>query len=298
MELRQLEYFVAVAEERSFTKAAARVHISQSGVSAQIKALERELGAELIHRPTGAGSRAVGLTAAGAAALRPARAALAATGALAHAVDEVRQVVRGALALGMVVGCTVTPLFEALARFHAEHDGVALSIAEDDSQRLVDAVRAGDLDIALVGICGEAPAGLDGLTLVSEGLVAVVPNGHPLNRESGASVRLAEVAEHGLVCLPAGTGIRAVLDQACAAQGLVPQIALEASAPTAVLELAARGLGIGILSETTAQSDDRAVRVVAIDGVANPAVLALVWSRTPSPAVRAFVVECRGAFGL
>src|SRR3954471_4285925 len=107
MDLRQLEYFVAVAEEQNFTRAAERVHISQSGVSAQIRQLERELGAALLDRS----GRTATLTAAGSAAVGPARAALAAADAVRQAVDEVNGLVRGRLTVGMVTACTVTPLF-------------------------------------------------------------------------------------------------------------------------------------------------------------------------------------------
>src|SRR5436190_1604859 len=113
MELRQLEYFVAVAEEANFTRAAARVHISQSGVSAQVRQLERELGADLIDRS----NRNAKLTASGAAALAPARAALAAAAAVRQAVDDVNELIRGRLAIAMVTACTVTPFFDALAAF-------------------------------------------------------------------------------------------------------------------------------------------------------------------------------------
>src|SRR3954453_16239663 len=98
MELRQLEYFLAVAEEGGFTRAAERVHISQSGVSAQLRQLERELGTPLIDRSP----RAASVTPAGAAALEPARAALAAVTAVRQAVDEVNGVVRGRIVAGMV----------------------------------------------------------------------------------------------------------------------------------------------------------------------------------------------------
>src|ERR1035437_10541963 len=107
MELRQLEYFIAVAEEANFTRAAERVHISQSGVSAQIRQLERELGATLIDRS----GRAATVTTAGAAALDPARAALACVDAVRKAVDEVTGLIRGRLTVGMINGCTITPLF-------------------------------------------------------------------------------------------------------------------------------------------------------------------------------------------
>src|SRR5450432_249985 len=98
MELRQLEYFVAVAEEASFTRAAERVHISQSGVSAQIRQLERELGAPLFDRS----GRTTALTAAGEAALRPARAVLASAGTVRQAVGEVLGLIHGRLVVGMV----------------------------------------------------------------------------------------------------------------------------------------------------------------------------------------------------
>src|ERR1700733_3051669 len=114
MEIRQLEYFVAVAEEGNFTRAAERVHISQSGVSAQIQQLERDLGAVLIDRS----GRTATLTPAGAAAPDPARAVLSAVEDVRHAVDDVNDLVRGQLVVGMVTACTVTPLFDALAAFH------------------------------------------------------------------------------------------------------------------------------------------------------------------------------------
>src|SRR6185437_608964 len=102
MELRQLEYFVAVAEEANFTRAAERVRISQSGVSAQIRQLERELGARLFDRS----GRTATLTAAGEAALDPARAVLASMNSVRQAVDGVTALVRGRLAIGMVTACT------------------------------------------------------------------------------------------------------------------------------------------------------------------------------------------------
>ncbi|MEU0040926.1 LysR family transcriptional regulator, partial [Streptomyces sp. NPDC006333] len=147
MELRQLEYFVAVAEEQNFTRAAERVHISQSGVSAQIRQLERELGAELFDRS----ARTATLTVAGKAALEHARAALAAAGAVGQAVGDVTDLIRGRLTVGMVIGCTLTPLFDALSVFHRAHPGVEISLLEDNSDRLVEGVRAGTLDLALIG---------------------------------------------------------------------------------------------------------------------------------------------------
>ena len=291
MDLRQLEYFVAVAEEANFTRAANRVHITQSGVSAQIRQFERELGADLFDRS----SRMVRLTAAGAAALPHARAALAAAEAIRTACDEVTGLVRGKLQVGMVMGCTVTPLFDALAAFHRRHPGITISLTEANSDVLVEQVGAGQLDIALVAAAGDVPDGLESLTIISEGLVAVVAPEHPLAARE--SVPLARLMTHPLICLPAGTGIRAVLDQACAAAGLHATVALQATAPGAVLDLAARGLGVAVLSASmVAERPD--LRGVPVKGVKGTAMLALVWRKGDSPVVEALLPACRRAFGL
>src|SRR5664279_4956428 len=136
MELRQLEYFVAVAEEASFTRAAERVHISQSGVSAQIRQLEHELGATLLDR-SGRTTTVTTVTTAGAAALEHARAVLTSVTAVRQAVDDVTGLIRGRLVIGMVSGCTITPLFDALAAFHLAHPGVEIMVFEDNSDRLI-----------------------------------------------------------------------------------------------------------------------------------------------------------------
>ncbi|WP_119731368.1 LysR family transcriptional regulator [Thermomonospora amylolytica] len=292
MELRQLEYFVAVAEERNFTRAAERVHISQSGVSAQIRQLERELGAELFDRS----ARTVTLTVAGKAALEHARAALAAAEAVGQAVGEVTDLIRGRLTVGMVIGCTVTPLFDALAAFHRAHPGVELALLEDDSDRLVEGVRDGALDLALVGTAAAAHDGLETLPIISERLVAAVPSGHPLAERRRVALR--ELAGHPLVCMPVGTGLRTVFDRACAAQDLRPAIALQASAADAIAALAVRGLGVAVLSESMAEHYRDRLTALLIEDAEAPALLALVWKSTHNPAVRGLLAHSRRAFAL
>ncbi|MEV8509973.1 LysR family transcriptional regulator [Actinoplanes sp. NPDC051475] len=291
MDLRQLEYFVAVAEEAHFTKAAERVHITQSGVSAQIRQFEKELGTELFDRS----SRMVRLTAAGAAALPHARQALAAAQAVRQAIDDVTGLVRGRLRLGMVTGCTVTPLFVALASFHRAFPRIEVSLSEANSDVLIEDVRAGHLDIALVGAAGGMPGDLGSVTLVSEGLVALVPEGHALAAKD--EVTLRRLSAYPLICLPSGTGIRSVLDQACAAEGLRPNVALQATAPAAVADLAARGLGVAVLS-TSMAADQPELTAVPIAGVDVPALLALVWRKEESIVLRALLPHCRRAFAL
>jgi DNA-binding transcriptional LysR family regulator len=316
MELRQLEYLVAVAEEASFTRAAQRVHISQSGVSAQVRQLEHELGAELFDRS----ARTATLTQAGEAALAHARAALASAAAMRQAVDDVIGLLRGRLTVGMVTACTVTGLFDALDAFHRAHPGVTVTLTEEGSSHLVGLVRSGDIDLALIGAAGGAPDGLAALPIVSERLVAAFPASHPLSQRS--CLALEDLSRLPLICMPAGTGIRAAFDQACAARGVRPTVALEASAASVVADLAARGLGVAILSESMAAalsesmaaSEPMAVaragaagrgapgrerlQAMPITDCDTPALLALVWKPSPAPAVAEFVRHCRHAFAL
>ena len=287
MELRQLEYFVAVAEEANFTRAAERVHISQSGVSAQVRRLEQELGAELIDRS----ARTATLTPAGAAALEHARGVIAAVSAVQQAVDEVTGLLRGRLVIAMVTACTVRPLFDALSAFHATHPGVELSLLEDASDRLIELVRSGQADLALTGVAA-MPAGLEGFPVISERLVAAVAADHPLARRK--RVTLADIADHPVICMPKGTGLRTVFDRGCAARGARPDIALQASAPSAVADLAARGLGVAILTASMVES--HALRPLAITDLDAPALLVVVWRATDAPALRELVRHCRTAF--
>jgi DNA-binding transcriptional LysR family regulator len=290
MELRQLEYLVAVAEQANFTRGAERAHVSQSGISAQIRQLERDLGADLFDRS----SRSVALTAAGEAAIGHARAALAAAGALRQAVDEVNGLVRGQLTVGMVTACTVAPLFDALSAFHLAYPGIGITLAEDHSDRLVEHVRSGSADLALIGAAGDLPEGVGGQIVISEHLVAAVPAGHTL--AGRPEVGLAELAGYPIISMPVGTGVRAVFDQACAEGSLRPDVALQASAPSAVADLAVRGLGVAIFSATMAASYSDRLTAVPIASVGTPSLLALVWSNSPSVALREFLRYIREAF--
>jgi DNA-binding transcriptional LysR family regulator len=292
MELRQLEYLVAVAEEANFTRAAQRVHISQSGVSAQIRQLERDLGATLIDRS----GRTATLTQAGKAAVSYASQMLAAAAALRQSVAEVTGLLSGRLTVGMVTACTVAPLFDALAAFHDAHPGVTVTLLEDNSATLTEHVRSGAVDIALIGAAGSPPAALGALPIISERLVAAAPKTHLLSER--LRLTLTDLAGRPLICLPAGTGIRTVFDQATAAAGVRLDVALEASAPAAVADLAARGLGVAILSQTTAAAHADRLHIQVIDDVGTLALLALIWKPSPSPAAAAFLTHCRRTFAV
>ena len=155
-------------------------------------------------------------------------------------------------------------------------------------------MRTGAADLALIGAAGTPPPGLDALPIVSERLVAAVPPGHPLAKQTAGDA--GDIGAYPIVCMPEGTGIRTVFDQACAAEGIQPDIALQASAPGAVADLAMRGLGVAILSESMAASHDDRLKALVIDDIADTRVLALIWTATSSPALRGLLHHSRQAF--
>jgi DNA-binding transcriptional LysR family regulator len=227
-------------------------------------------------------------------ALEYAQAALTAATGLRQAIDEVKGLVRGRLTVGMVTGCEITPLFAALAAFHREHPAIELELLEDDSRTLVNSVRTGLADIALVGVAGAPPEHLSAQVIASEGLVALVPPDHP--QASAAGLPLRELMAYSLVTLPEGTGIRAAFDEACVSASLIPDVVLVASAPAAVADMAARGLGIAVLSESMGQLHPGLV-AVPITELGIPALLALVWRPRTSPALAALLPHLRREFG-
>ncbi|MEU4233476.1 LysR family transcriptional regulator [Nonomuraea sp. NPDC026600] len=289
MELRQLEYFVAVTEESGFTRAAARLHVAQPGVSAQIRQLERELGQPLFDRS----ARQVRLTEVGEAVLPYARAALAAVAATRLVVDEITGLLRGQVVMGAVSAPSVLDLPGLLAEFHERHPAVEISLRETDPESLIEAVRAGRMDLGLMGIGSSVPAGLDAQVVVDQALVAAVGLGHDLVGEP--AITLSELADRALVCLPHGTGLRAALDEACAAAGFTAHVAFEASEPYVLGQLAAKGLGLAVLPESAVGAARDELHVLEIIEPGLRGRMALVWRSTGSsgPAARAFIDHAR-----
>ncbi|OXM74853.1 MULTISPECIES: LysR family transcriptional regulator [Amycolatopsis] len=290
MELRQLEYFVTVAEEGNFTRAAERVHVAQPGVSAQVRRLERELGHELLDRS----GRTVRLTEVGAAVLPYARAALAAVAGARLVADEFRGLVRGKIAFGMVTSHSFD-VPGLLAAFHDDHPGVEITLVEGRSEQLSEDIRGGRLDAAIVSLAtDERPPGLDVLVLTEQAITAAV--GLDDEWAGRAEVPLAHLRDRPLISLPAGTGLRARLDEACAARGLTPRIGFEARHPAVLADLAARGLGVAILPESVATTRPD-LHAITITDPPLRGCLALAWRAAGpvSPAARVFLDRARAA---
>ncbi|MDE3103363.1 MAG: LysR family transcriptional regulator [Chloroflexota bacterium] len=289
MELRQLEYFVAVAEEASFTRAAEHLHVAQPGVSAQIRLLERELGHDLFERS----HRTVRLTQVGVAVLEYARAALQASSGARQVVQEFIGLLRGRVSVGMVVACSSLDLSDLLADFHRRHPSVEIELNEAHSNALLASLTAGELDLAFVALGPAVPHGIETRPVVDEPLVAAVTPSDPLARAH--AIDLDVLRERSLIGMPQGTGVRAVIDAACAAAGFQPHFALEASNPGTVAQLAVRGLGLAILPESVAASFGSALRSLPVEGAALRGQLALAWrgNGARSPAARTLIELAR-----
>ncbi|GAA1974802.1 LysR family transcriptional regulator [Amycolatopsis minnesotensis] len=289
MELRQLEYFVTVAEEANFTRAAEKLHVAQPGISAQIRRLERELGEELFDRA----GRTVRLTEVGDAVLPYARAALAAVTGTRLAVDELTGLVRGRVAVGTVSSTSTLDLPALLSSFHDAHPAVEITLLEQASDALVDALRAGRLDVAIVALGAyELPPDLRGQVIAEQPVVAVMAVGKaPATRRT---IPLEDLRDQPLICMPEGTGIRSCLDDACAKAGFVPHIAFEAGNPALLASLAAKGLGTAILPGSVAKGQT-GLRALTITKPKLRGRLVFAWRADGpiSPAARALVELAR-----
>jgi DNA-binding transcriptional LysR family regulator len=288
MELRQLEYFVAVADEASFTRAAEKLHVAQPGVSAQIRQLEQELGQVLFDRS----GRTVRVTEVGAAVLGYARDALGAASGARLAVDEFTGLVRGRVAVGMVTACSSFDLADLLAAFHRDYPAVEIALSEANTDELVAQLQAGRLDLAYVGLGETTPAGLEVQDLADEALVAAVSKDDAL--AAFKTLPLEKIGERALMSLPQGTGIRSVFDDACARAGFRPHIALEASNLGILARLASRGLGVAILPESVAAANADGLHAIEITHPRMRGRVALAW-RTEGPIGPAARALIRGA---
>jgi DNA-binding transcriptional LysR family regulator len=239
MDVRQLSYFVAVAEEQQFTRAALRVAVAQPAVSHQIRRLEAELAEALFHRD----ARVARLTAAGRELLPHARAAIAAVERGREAVASLRGLLRGTLRVGVVRAPPDRRIFEAIGEFHRAHPAVDIILSEHHNEELLDALTSGESDAAIIGITGEPlPAHVGTRVISSEPLVLAVRRDHPLARR--ANIAFDRLREHPFVTLIPGSGLRAVLDNACRTAGFTPHITAETGELATLIELAAEGLGV------------------------------------------------------
>jgi LysR family transcriptional regulator, transcription activator of glutamate synthase operon len=285
MELRQLRYLVALADERHFTRAAAREHIAQPALSQQIRRLEAEVGLALVERTT----RRVALTDAGELLVARARRILSELDDAQAELATLAGVKGGRLSVGALHTMGPLDLSLLLASFHRDHPAVELTVREQSSEELAEMLRDDVIDLAFLSVTERIQShGLELHHLVSEDLVAVLPPQHPLAGRD--SVDLRELAGDPFFSFRPGSRLRELLDSAAAGAGFQPRIALESNESRRIRSLVSGGLGVAILPASDAAGPGAPVAVARL---ANPALtrdvtLASRAKRRHSPAAQAF----------
>ncbi|WP_328467467.1 LysR family transcriptional regulator [Actinoplanes sp. NBC_00393] len=261
MELRHLEYFVAVAEEQHFTRAAKRMRVAQSGLSASIRALERDLDAELFVRHT----RRVELTDAGQALLTEAHRTLASAAAARNAVAAVRGLLRGSLAVGSEQCLGVIDLPPLVAAFRRAHPGVEVRLRYAGSGHLVEQVRTGQLNAGFVALPGPAPDGVRLLSLGVESMMLLCHPAHVLAEQDEVSV--SDLAGEDFVDFSPDWGARGVNDLTFARAGAERRIAVEVNDVHTLLDFVHQGLGVALVpAPVTRKPHAKGLHAAAVSG--------------------------------
>ena len=285
MELRQLRYLVALADECHFTRAAAREHIAQPALSQQIRRLEAEVGLALVERTT----RKVALTGAGELLVARARHILSELDAAQAELQTLAGVQGGRLSVGALHTMGPVDLSLLLASFHHNHPAVELTVREQSSEELAEMLRDDVVDLAFLSVTERIQRrGLELHPLVSEELVVVLPTPHPLAGRD--VVRLSELAEDPFIAFRTGSRLRELLDSGAAAAGFEPRIALESNESRRIRSLVTGGLGVAILPRSDAVGHGSPVAIARLvePEMRRDVSLASRAGRRHSPAASAF----------
>jgi DNA-binding transcriptional LysR family regulator len=250
MELRQLEHFVAVASEMSFTRAAERAHVVQSALSTSIAKLERELGVALFDRSR----QQIRLTAAGEQFRTHAYKVLRASRVAAESVSDFRGTLSGTVEFGSLISFGRIDVGRALGDFHRAHPLVRLRLrlSQTGSSAYLSALVAGSLDLALVSVPDRAPPQLEMRLLFEEPMAFVCRDDHGLAAKG--PVNLSGLADEDLVGFPPEFGLRRLMDGAFHAAGVQPRTQYEVPAGfAAIADLVGNGLGTAFMPSSEAR---------------------------------------------
>jgi DNA-binding transcriptional LysR family regulator len=289
VELRQLRYFVAVAEELHFRRAAARLHISQPPLSQQISQLEDELGCRLLNRTR----RSVELTPAGETFLRDARAML---GELEAAVATARRVDAGQAGLLRVsfVGSALLSIVPGIIqRFRRGRPEVEIELRERSTLAQLRALSVGVVDVGLVRPPIEPDDALHTEVVMRERTVAAIPAGHPLARL--ARVPLKRLAAEPLVLFPReqAPGFHDLLTGRLAATGTSPHVVQYAPEMLTIIGLVAAGIGVSPVPASVARLGLEGVTYRPLVGAPATELVAVTRANETSPLIEAFVADAR-----
>ncbi|OZM81275.1 LysR family transcriptional regulator [Pseudonocardia sp. MH-G8] len=285
MTFTQLAYFLAVADVRSFTRAAESLGVAQPTLSRQLKALETELGAALVDRGGRAGPI---LTPAGAALLPLARRILSDADSARTAVAEIVGLRSGRIRVGATPSLCIGVLADVLRVFHEQYPDIRLELAEDGSQPLVRALARGELDVALVIV---PPSGADAAlhtTPVLRERLSVASPASERAPSSRGSMSVRELARRALVMPRKGYDVREKALQAFADSGVTPHFAVEGGEMDAVLRMVEAGTGVAVVPDLVFAGRPRLRRTVLTPPVFRTVALARRADLVPTHAMQAF----------
>jgi LysR family transcriptional regulator, transcription activator of glutamate synthase operon len=294
MELRQLRYLVALADEQHFTRAAARAHIAQPALSQQIRRLEQEVGLALVERTT----RRVTVTEAGWALVARARRILAEVDAASAEMQAFTGVRTGHVMVGTMHTMGPVDVSLALAVFHQRHPGVELTVREESSEDMAEMLRDDVLDLAFLSVTERMEShGLRLHQLVLEELVVILPREHPLAGQR--AVRMAELAQEQFISFREGARLRELLEFAGRTAGFQPEVRLESNETERIRRLVARQMGVAILPRFDAEQPgaDVAVATLIEPSLRRDITLASREGRRLAPAASEFLELSEELFG-
>ena len=282
MELYQLGYFLEIARQRSFTRAAGRLHMAQPALSQQMKNLEAELGTPLFNR----GRKEIQLTAAGKAFLPRAEALLSQAEAAKAVVSDVTQLRGGRLTIAAIPSVSACLLPEVIHAFSQQHDQVELRLIEDSSERVADCVESGLADIGFLQLPASKSA-FKAQPLITEPFVLLVGKTHALARQK--SVPLRQLSAEAFIFYKGRARDTAL--EACRKSGFEPRIVCESGELGTVRALVAAGLGLAIVPRLAAGNLPATIRTVAIREPKMQRQIAAVWQKGSalSPAATALL---------
>jgi DNA-binding transcriptional LysR family regulator len=294
VELRHLRYFVAVAEELHFGRAAARLHIAQPPLSRQIRDLERDVGVELFAR----GTRGVELTAAGRAFLVEVRQVLAQAERALRAAQRAARGESGRLRVGFVEAATYSgTLAEVLAFFRQHLPEVSLGLFELDSLEQAEALREGRIDVGIVhSPPPDAHRWLRVERVLEDALVAALPRAHPL--AARGPLALADLAAEPFVFFPRFTGpvLYDHVIASCRSAGFSPRVVQEAAGWSTLAALVAAGVGVSFAPLSVAQVERPGVAYRPVRGLSVDMGMSAVWKQgEESPVRERFLAALRAA---
>lgn len=281
LEPRLLRYFIAVAEERHFGRAAQRLHISQPPLSYAIRQLEDQLGASLLERT----SRHVALTEAGRVLYREAQGLLRQADEVGQLVRRIDAGLRGRLRIGFVGSMLYRGLPALLAALRAELPDVEHVLSEINSHDQIEAVRRGELDLGFIH-ANPVPREVGARDLVAEPFVVCLPETHALAGRRRVDLKVLGGEEFVMFAQEASPSYYATVMSLCVAAGFVPTVRHEVRHWLSVAALVSQGLGVSIVPACLARSGLAGTRFVAFSHQAL-SVSQVIWRQTdPAPLVR------------